>query len=62
VDGERSIEIEIRSEFFPAIRVLFSGMAAEAGLSFDGVGPLSQLLDQPFDDLYHQHLIELSKA
>jgi len=40
----------------------FQEAATQAGLSFDAVHPLSQLLDHPFDDVYYQHLIELSKV
>ena len=56
------LKLKYALNFFPRSVSFFQEMAAEAGLSFDAVRPLSQLLDQPFDDLYHQHLIELSKT
>ena len=34
---------------------------AEAGFSVEEIRPVSELLDEPFDDVYYQHLLILSK-
>ena len=47
---------------FPRSVSFFQEVATEAELSVDSVRPISQFLDHPFDDIYHQHLLELSKC
>jgi SAM-dependent methyltransferase len=48
--------------FFPRSETFFRELASEAGFSLVKVQPVSELLDEPFDDVYHQHLIILSKS
>jgi hypothetical protein len=47
--------------FFPRSEEFFRQLAAEAGFSVVAIRPVSELLDQPFDDVYYQHLLILSK-
>jgi SAM-dependent methyltransferase len=47
--------------FFPRSEEFFRELAAEAGFSVTAVLPVSKLLQLPIDDIYHQHLIILSK-
>ncbi len=47
--------------FFPRTEDFFQELASEAGFSVIAVRPVSKLLKQPIDDIYHQHLIILSK-
>ena len=55
------LKLKYALNFFPRTVAFFQKVATEAGLSFDAVRPLSQVLDHPFDDIYYQHLLELSK-
>jgi cytidylate kinase len=48
--------------FFPRAEDFFRQMAAETGLSVVAMHPMSELLDQLFDGVYHQHLLILSKV
>jgi ubiquinone/menaquinone biosynthesis C-methylase UbiE len=47
--------------FFPRSEAFFRDTAAEAGFSLVAARPVSELLNQPFDDIYYQHIITLSK-
>ena len=63
--GDQSItgrlKLKYALNFFPRSESFFRELAADAGFSVVTVRPVSELLDQPFDDIYHQHLIILSK-
>jgi SAM-dependent methyltransferase len=47
--------------FFPRSEGFFRELAADTGFSVVEIRPVSELLDQPFDDVYYQHLLILSK-
>lgn len=55
------LRLKYALNFFPRSEAFFRELAADAGLSVIAVRPMSELLDQPFDDLYRQHLLILSK-
>ena len=47
---------------FQRSEAFFSALASQTGLSLVGVHSLSDFLDSPFDDVYYQHLIILTKS
>lgn len=47
--------------FFPRSEIFFRDLAAEAGFSLVAIRPISKLLNKPFDDIYYQHIIVLSR-
>lgn len=55
------LKLKYGLNFFPRSEDFFRELAAEAGFSVMAIRPVSELLDQPFDDIYHQHLVILSK-
>lgn len=55
------LRLKYALNFFPRPEGYFRELAAGAGFSIVALHPMSELLDQPFDDLYHQHLLILSK-
>jgi len=55
------LKLKYALNFFSRSPEFFRTQAAAAGLSLDAIRPLSEIMDQPFDDVYHQHLIELTK-
>jgi SAM-dependent methyltransferase len=63
--GDRSVtgrlKLKYGMNFFPRTEEFFRKLAADAGFSVEAVRPVSELLDQPFDDVYYQHLLVLSK-
>jgi len=56
------LRLKYALNFFPRSEEFFRKLAADAGFSVIGFRPMSELLDQSFDDLYHQHLLTLSKS
>jgi len=55
------LRLKYALNFFPRSEEFFRELASEAGFSVIAVRPVSELLSQPFDDVYYQHLIILSK-
>jgi SAM-dependent methyltransferase len=55
------LRLKYALNFFPRSEDFFKELAADAGFSVVSVRPMSELLDQDFDDIYHQHLLILSK-
>ena len=55
------LRLKYALNFFPRTEDFFQELAAEAGFSIIAIRPMSELLDQPFDDVYYQHLLILSK-
>ena len=55
------VRLRYALNFFPRSEKFFRELAVEAGFSVAAIRPLSELLDEPLDDLYHQHLLVLSK-
>jgi SAM-dependent methyltransferase len=55
------VRLRYALNFFPRSEKFFRELAVEAGFSVVAIRPLCELLDEPFDDLYHQHLLVLSK-
>jgi SAM-dependent methyltransferase len=55
------LRLKYALNFFPRSEEFFKELAADAGFSVMAFRPMSELLDQPFDDIYHQHLLILSK-
>ena len=47
--------------FFPRTEDFLRHLAAETGFAVVAIRPMSELLNHPFDALYHQHLLILSK-
>ena len=64
-DQDHSVANRLRLKyglnFFPRTEDFFRRLAADSGFAVVAVRPVSELLDQPFDDIYYQHLITLCK-
>jgi SAM-dependent methyltransferase len=64
-DADKSVANQLRLKygmnFFPRTEAFFRELAASAGFAFVAIHPLSEILDEPFDDIYHQHLLILRK-
>ena len=56
------LRLKYAMNFFPRSEEFFRQLAVEAGFSVLAIRPVSELLDQPFDDVYYQHLLFLSKV
>jgi SAM-dependent methyltransferase len=63
--GDKSLEGRLKLKyalnFFPRPEKFFRDLAQETGFSVSEIRPASELLSEPFDDIYHQHLIILTK-
>jgi SAM-dependent methyltransferase len=63
--GDQSVANRLRLKFglnfFPRTEGFFRELAAATGFSVVAIRPVAELLDEPFDDVYHQHLLILSK-
>lgn len=61
--GDKSVTGRLRLKyglnFFPRSEKFFRELAAQSGFALVAVRPLSELMSDPFDDIYHQHLIIL---
>jgi SAM-dependent methyltransferase len=55
------LRLKYALNFFPRSDAFFRELAANAGFCVKAIRPMAELLDQPFDDLYDQHLLILSK-
>lgn len=55
------LRLKYALNFFPRSEKFFQDLAQETGFSVSAVRPVSELLDKPFDDVYYQHLIVLTK-
>jgi SAM-dependent methyltransferase len=55
------LRLKYAMNFFPRTEEFFRKLAAEAGFSVVEIRPVSELLDEPFDDVYYQHLLILAK-
>jgi SAM-dependent methyltransferase len=58
---EGRLKLKYALNFFPRSEQFFRDLAQETGFSVTTVRPVSELLDKPFDDVYYQHLVILSK-
>lgn len=56
------LRLQYALNFFPRSEAYFRGLAETTGLSLDAVQPVSELLDDPFDGIFYQHLLILSKS
>lgn len=55
------LKLKYALNFFSRSEDFFRQLAADTGFSLVAVRPVSELLEKPIDDVYHQHLIILSK-
>jgi ubiquinone/menaquinone biosynthesis C-methylase UbiE len=55
------LRLKYGMNFFPRTEQFFRDLAKETGFVVEAIRPISELLDQPFDDVYYQHLLILSK-
>jgi SAM-dependent methyltransferase len=55
------LKLKYALNFFSRSKDFFKQLAAETGFSLVAVRPVSELLEKPIDDVYHQHLIILTK-
>jgi SAM-dependent methyltransferase len=65
-DDDKSVANRLRLKygmnFFPRTAAFFQELAAKTGFTVEAIRPLSELLDEPFDDVYYQHLLVLRKS
>lgn len=58
---EGRLKLKYALNFFSRSEKFFQDLAQETGFTVTAIRPMSELLDKPFDDVYYQHLIILSK-
>ena len=56
------LKLKYALNFFPRSEGFFRELASATGFSIAAVRPMSELLAESFDDIYHQHLIVLTKV
>jgi SAM-dependent methyltransferase len=58
---EGQLKLKYALNFFSRSEKFFQDLAQETGFSVTAIRPMSELLDKPFDDVYYQHLIVLTR-
>jgi SAM-dependent methyltransferase len=55
------LRLKYALNFFPRSESFFRQLAADAKFSVVAIRPVAEMLDEAFDDVYHQHMLILSK-